>query len=160
MKKIFKRTGVITASALVIIQFIRPDQTNPDSDPAKSIVAVQGVPAEISGIMDRACRDCHSNHTVWPWYAGIAPVSWVVADDVKEARKHLNFSEWGTYKKARKVKKLSQMGEEVAGHSMPLPKYILLHPEADLTAGERKLFSAWAETEADNMGGETADSTE
>ena len=160
MKKNFKRIALIIGAAFIVSQFIRPDRTNPESNPTKSMEAIQNVPVEISSIMDRACRDCHSNHTVWPWYSNIAPMSWLVVNDIVEGREHLNFSEWGNYKKGKMVKKLSQMAEEVTDNSMPLQKYTFLHSEAKLNKQERKLFSDWAEKEADQMNVVSDDSTE
>jgi hypothetical protein len=159
VKKTLKRIGWLAMATFVVIQFIRPDRNNPESNPEKNIEAVLKVPADISVIMDRACRDCHSNNTVWPWYSNIAPVSWVIARDVTGGRRHLNFSEWGNYEKKRMIKKLSEIGEEVAGQSMPLPKYLLLHSEAKLTQQERKVFSDWAEKESDKMDSKVSDKT-
>jgi len=55
------------------------------------------VDPQVAGILDRACADCHSNKTRWPWYSHVAPVSWFVIDHVNHGRSHLNFSEWGRY---------------------------------------------------------------
>lgn len=78
----------------------------------------------------RACFDCHSNETVWPWYSNVAPVSWLVQRDVDEGREELNYSEWNS----------SQEGEEsaetVREGSMPPNSYLLTHPEARLTNAE------------------------
>lgn len=84
----------------------------------------------------RACFDCHSNETVWPWYANVAPVSWLVQSDVDEGREHLNFSDWqhGRKKKdiARKIRKLIAEGD------MPPLPFRLMHPAARLTAAEKR----------------------
>jgi hypothetical protein len=80
----------------------------------------------------RACFDCHSNQTGWPWYSSVAPISWLIQHDVDEGRRILNFSEWGP---------ASPGGEEVAapvrGGSMPRPYYVPLHPAAGLSDRER-----------------------
>lgn len=81
----------------------------------------------------RACFDCHSNQTRWPWYSRLAPISWMVQNHVDEGRRTLNFSEWNTgYKEAHEASKTVLEG------SMPPPGYLLLHPEARLQAAERR----------------------
>ncbi len=84
-----KKALIILIVILVAIQFIPVDKTNPP------VTAELDAAMEIISVFKRSCYDCHSNETVWPWYSSIAPVSWLVTADVKEARKHLNFSEWG-----------------------------------------------------------------
>lgn len=79
----------------------------------------------------RACFDCHSNETHWPWYANVAPMSWVVQFDVEAARSQLNFSEWNkTYPLAQYA------GDRVRSRSMPIAKYRMAHPEAQLSDEE------------------------
>src|SRR6516162_4122750 len=92
--KMLKTTFLLAAGALVVMQFFRPERTNPLSDPAASFEAVAKPSSEVIASLKRACYDCHSNQTVWPWYSNLAPVSWLIASDVKQGRAHLNFSEW------------------------------------------------------------------
>jgi hypothetical protein len=80
----------------------------------------------------RTCADCHSNRTVWPWYARIAPISWLVVKDVEEGRSHLNVSEWN-----RPQKDADEAAEELREGKMPLPMYLRAHPEARLSAAEK-----------------------
>ncbi len=94
----------------------------------------------------RACGDCHSNQTEWPWYSAIAPASWLVRWDVDEARSHFNVSEWG-----REHNHGDDAAEMVREGEMPLWRYLLLHPEARLTDAEREklgtgLEATFAET--------------
>ena len=78
----------------------------------------------------RACYDCHSNETVWPWYSHVAPVSWLVQRDVDEGRRKLNFSEWD-----RPQKEAHESAKTVRKGEMPPWFYILIHPDARLTGG-------------------------
>src|SRR5258705_4623761 len=103
----------VLAVAFLAIQFVRPPRTNPPIDPTKTIEATASVPADVHAILDRSCADCHSNKTVWPWYARVAPVSWLLADDVKKGRKELNLSEWGTFKPRRKARKLDELCDQI-----------------------------------------------
>ncbi len=86
-------------------------------------------------IAERACFDCHSNQTIWPWYSNIAPVSWLVQRDVDEGRSRMNFSDWGT--KSQNVEELVEVIQE---GKMPPSQYLIMHPEARLTQAEKDTF--------------------
>ena len=102
------------------------------------------VSPEVNAVLRRSCYDCHSNETVWPWYSQIAPVSWLVARDVNDGRKHLNFSVWESYDEKRKAKKLTEIGEEVGEGEMPMAIYLPAHPDAKLSEAEKTLLVEWA----------------
>jgi hypothetical protein len=123
---------------LVAIQLIGVDSTNPsiDSDIPTS--------TEVKSVLRRACYDCHSNETTWPWYSRIAPISWFLAWDVREGRAELNFSTWSQYNTQQQVKKLKESWEQIAEDEMPPWFYLLLHPDAQLSATERVLLRQWA----------------
>ncbi len=80
----------------------------------------------------RACFDCHSNQTVWPWYTNIAPVSWLSQSDVSGGRETLNFSEWTRPQEAA-LEAASAAGEG----EMPPWQYTLIHPKARLSSAEK-----------------------
>jgi heme-binding protein len=131
-----KTASVIAALALAGIQFVRPARTNPRSHPNASFEAVVQPPPGVTSGLKRACYDCHSNETVWPWYSEIAPVSWLIARDVDRGRAHLNFSDWTHRVSATEPPELADLCEEVKAGSMPLRSYSLLHPAAVLTNQE------------------------
>jgi hypothetical protein len=135
-RRIVRTVLLLAVAVLIGAQFFQPDRTNPQSDPNISFHAVAQRPGEVTGIVNRACRDCHSNETVWPWYSKVAPVSWMVAQDVQEGRIHLNFSEWGRLGPEMASSRLKKVCEEVRGGGMPLWYYLPLHPEAKLTQSE------------------------
>ena len=81
----------------------------------------------------RACADCHSNETVWPWYSNVAPVSWLVAHDVDEGRENFNTSVWGHQKRNKGY----DAAEEVEENDMPPAVYLPTHPEARLSKDEK-----------------------
>lgn len=124
----------IGALALVVVgagaQLHRPERSNPPVDPAATFEAVVKPPPEAAAALDRSCRDCHSNRTVWPWYSGIAPVSWLVTRDVNEGRGHLNLSQWNIYGSEMSALKIGQMCREIATGEMPPKYYTPLHPQA------------------------------
>lgn len=84
-------------------------------------------------LADRACFDCHSNETRWPWYSHVAPVSWFVQNHVDEGRRELNFSDWNAGNSEAR-----EAAETVREREMPPKSYLLLHPEARLTDAERE----------------------
>ncbi len=96
----------------------------------------------------RACYDCHSNETVWPWYSQIAPFSWLLAWDVQEGRKELNFSRWNRYSPKERAKKVKESWEEIEEGEMPPWFYLPLHPEARLSAEDRAVVQEWARGDA------------
>jgi mono/diheme cytochrome c family protein len=85
----------------------------------------------------RACKDCHSNETEWPWYGAVAPVSWLLQHDVDEGREHFNVSEWG-----RKKNDGDEAAEMVREGEMPPWFFLPAHPEARLSAAEQRAFVA------------------
>jgi hypothetical protein len=136
MGKKMKVALLVVAAVLVVIQFFPPERTNPPSDPAASFEAVVKPPAQVSAIIARACQNCHSHRTVWPWYSRVAPASWLVVDDVVSARRKMNFSAWARMSPERAQEVLGDMCQEVKAGDMPLWQYRLLHPAAKLSAAE------------------------
>lgn len=136
------KLGLIALIGLMAVaQVFRIDKTNP---PVEGALVT---PPEIENLMRRACYDCHSNETVWPWYTNVAPVSWLVTRDVKEGREELNFSRWGAYDDAKKIKKLKKTAKEAAKGEMPPWYYVLAHPEARLSPTEQQIFDTWINAE-------------
>lgn len=90
-------------------------------------------------LAERACFDCHSNESEWPWYSNVAPVSWLVQRDVEEGREYLNFSTWG---RGGEGEEAEELGEVIAEGEMPPRAYLLTHPEARLTAAEKEALMA------------------
>ena len=134
MGKKTKITLATVAATAIVIQFFPPERSNPASDPAAAFEAVVKPPAQVSAIIARACQDCHSHRTVWPWYSRVAPASWLVADDVAEGREHFNISTWARMSPERAQEVLGDMCDEVKAGDMPLWQYRLLHPAAKLSA--------------------------
>lgn len=127
------------AAVCVLIQLIPMARSNP---PITQDIAA---PAQVESILRRGCYDCHSNETRWPWYARVAPVSWLVIRDVNRGRKHLNFSTWDKYsgdpgtviRKLKNIDKFSDNGE------MPLWYYLPEHSEARLSGADRAVLAKW-----------------
>jgi hypothetical protein len=133
------RTFALAAAVLLVaIQAIPVERTNPpvESEPQ--------APPAVRAILERAGFDCHSHRTVWPLQAYLAPLSWLVAHDVKEGREELNFSTWGSYGAGVLVRKGQAIQKEVAEGEMPPGLYVLAHPGARLGAADKKALADWA----------------
>jgi hypothetical protein len=139
MKRRGKRILLILVTIFIVIQFVPVPKTNPPV--TGEIVAPQPVMA----IFRRACYDCHSNGTVWPWYSHVAPVSWLIYNDVTNGRKAMNFSAWQQMSPMKQAKRRSDIGDEVSKGDMPLPYYVPLHPPSKLTAADKAIIRAWSE---------------
>jgi cytochrome c len=92
----------------------------------RSSNALSGVPPQI----ERACQNCHSQRTEWPLYSYLPLVSWGIEKDVAEARQRMDLSRWNEYSGEEKRDLLARIGTEVRNHRMPLPRYLMLHPDA------------------------------
>ncbi len=147
LKKLVLTSAIITGAAFAFIQFVPVyARTNPPVAQEKTLAANVSLPPQMQTIMNKACMDCHSNETKWPWYAKIAPMSWLVARDVEHARHAINFSEWSDQAGKRKgtaIGALMAACEGVKDQKMPLPQYQMMHPEARLSQDEIKSFCTW-----------------
>jgi hypothetical protein len=143
----WRKRGLLPAVVVVLlaIQVFRPARTNPPVEATHDIEAAVEVPIAVGAIFDRACNDCHSNQTVWPWYSSIAPVSWLVIHHVNEGRRELNFSEWSSYKGKKLGKLRKEICEEVSEGEMPGFVYTLIHPEAKLTDSDIQEVCRWTQ---------------
>jgi cytochrome c551/c552 len=142
MKQVFggKILGRVLLGVLVLlvaIQFVPVNRSNP---PVESEVPA---PASVRAVLRRACYDCHSNETVWPWYSHVAPVSWLVASDVRGGRKELNFSAWNRLPAQRQARKLKETWKEVSERDMPPWYYVPMHRDARLSAGDLETMRGW-----------------
>ena len=109
-------------------------------------------PPQIESTLRRACYDCHSNQTRWPWYSRVAPLSWMAAHDVALGRKEVNFSEWSSYYPATRTRKLQWIGRAIHEETMPQWWYRLMHPDARLTAADSFALERWAESQLSGPG--------
>ena len=130
----------------ILIQFLPygHDHTNPP---------VTGEPQwdsqQTRDLVTRACYDCHSNQTTWPWYSNIAPLSWLIQHDVEEGRSRLNFTEWN-----QSQREVDNAARQVQQGRMPQWYYLLLHPTANLTPAEKQALVQGLQTSLSG-GGQT-----
>jgi hypothetical protein len=151
MKKILKWTVVVLALLFVAAQLKRPDRTNPAVDERKTMRANTQMTPQVAAILERSCQDCHSSETTWPWYSNVAPVSWFLQSHIEEGRRELSFSEWGTYAKRKRERKLHEMCEQVEAGEMPLKSYLPLHPSARLSEDDKRVLCEWTKQEEERQ---------
>lgn len=153
MKKILKIVAIVLVLAFIVIQFIRPDFTNPPVNPAETLEASTEVPEKVQAILTRSCRDCHSNETKYPWYSYIQPSASFLAGHIEDGRKEMNFSVWNTYTQTKKARKLEEICSETSAKQMPLPSYLWIHWNAKLSDEEIKILCDWTEREKSKISG-------
>ena len=144
-----RRGLVLFLVAFIGAQFVRPDRSNPTSAPEASLLAK--APPDVAAILTRACRDCHSNETRWPWYTNVSPSSWFVANHVHHGREHFNYSNWTSIGAVEQGSLLGDICSLTQRERMPLPSYLLIHRHAKLSPADVKTLCAWTEKMRDML---------
>lgn len=150
----WKRRGRIGATSLALvavgIQLIRPERPQGELPGDGKMNDLVEVPAPDDSLLRRSCYDCHSGETRWPFYAHVAPLSWLLAHDVRHARSNLDFSRWSLdpTREPTPRQRFQWMCRDVRRGIMPPRLYLVAHPGARLTADEANLLCAWAEQRA------------
>jgi len=148
--KILKKVLIVLLVLFVAAQAFRPAKNN-SNDTSKDISKSYVVPENVKAILAKACNDCHSNNTKYPWYAEIQPVAWWLNDHIQDGKKHLNFNEFDGYRIARQYKKLEECIDEVKEGEMPMSSYTIIHKEAKLTDDEKQALFTWCEIVRDSI---------
>ncbi len=151
MKSVFKKIGLFLLAGLVIIQFIRPAKNIHTVDASKQISTVVTVPENVNKIFQKACYDCHSNNTTYPWYSNIQPVYFWLNHHINEGKGELNFDEFASYRLRKQYGKMKKIISEVEENEMPLSSYTWIHKDAILTIEEKTAITNWATSIMDSM---------
>jgi hypothetical protein len=153
MRRAMRRPAQLALGALAVLgvlQLVPLDRSNPP------VTADFDGPPAVEAVLRQSCYDCHSNETAWTWTAYVAPASWLVVRDVHRARDEFNLSEWGQMDAEDRTELPHEVVEEVEEGAMPLPAYLLIHPEAGVSEADLATLRAWAgplpEEEADEGG--------
>jgi hypothetical protein len=146
IKKIF--IGLLIA--LIAIQFIKPER-NLSGNTDKDISTIYPMSDSVKQIVTKACADCHSNKTEYPWYASIQPASFWLADHVKEGKREINFNEFASYRIGKQNHKLKEVIEQIEEGEMPLSSYTLIHKEAKLSESEKAILIQWCRNIMDTI---------
>lgn len=136
---------LVILAILVIIQFIHPKKNQAEGPQANYIGNNYAVSAEVKSILEKACNDCHSNNTRYPWYAKIQPVHWWLDKHVKDGKKEVNFDEYSNRPPRYQYKKMKEVIEQVKEGEMPLNSYTWTHTDAKLTSSEKEALTGWAQ---------------
>jgi len=136
---------------IVAVQFYSPVQNKDLSAMSDHISKVVTIPDQVNGILKKACYDCHSNNTSYPWYAQIQPVNWYLNKHIKAAKAQLNFDNFKHYSTRRQLSKLRAIENSVEEGTMPIASYTLIHKNAVLSKSEKKLVMAWAAASRDSL---------
>jgi hypothetical protein len=148
--KLFKKILLVLLIIFIVMQAFRPTKNlsaNTENDISVSYV----VPTEVKTILAKACNDCHSNKTEYPWYANIQPAAFWLNDHVVDGKRHMNFNEFNKYRIAKQYKKLEECIDEVKDGEMPLESYTLIHKNAILTEAEKTTLTNWCLTVRDSI---------
>ncbi|HEU5397423.1 MAG TPA: heme-binding domain-containing protein, partial [Verrucomicrobiae bacterium] len=154
MKKYLPWIVIGLLAVFALMQLANPARTNPPV--ICDFIATNNAPAPVAAMLRASCYDCHSHETRWPWYSQVAPVSWLVANDVKDGRRNLDLSDWPTGDPMRDAKKIEDMSEEIGYKEMPPAKYTLIHGDARLTAEQRKQLTDWLDARAKQLKAQVA----
>jgi hypothetical protein len=145
-----KKILIVLALVLVVLQFIRPAQ-NLSANTTNDISTLYPMPSDVKLIVDKACADCHSNKTAYPWYANIQPVAYWLADHVNEGKSEFNYNEFASYRIAKQNHKLEEVIEQIKEGEMPLYSYTLIHRDAQLTDAEKATLINWCQNIMDTL---------
>ncbi|WP_298302981.1 heme-binding domain-containing protein [Hydrotalea sp.] len=135
----------------IAIQFIQPAHNKSGQVLPTDFVKLYNVPNSVQSILQNACYDCHSNNTRYPWYSNIQPVAWMMASHIRNGKKNLNFSAFGSYGSRRQISKLKNIANQIQDNKMPLVSYKLIHKKARLTKEEKTLLMNWMNNTADSL---------
>jgi DNA replicative helicase MCM subunit Mcm2 (Cdc46/Mcm family) len=147
----FKKIMLFLLAALVVIQFIRPKK-NKTTDPQPNFIGnTFTIPGEVKTILAKACNDCHSNNTNYPWYSNFQPVLWWLNDHITDGKKELNFDEYTGRRLRFQYHKMEEVIEQVKEGEMPLNSYTWIHKDAILTDAEKATITGWAQSVMDTL---------
>jgi hypothetical protein len=147
----FRKILIGLLTILIIIQFIHPKRNTAEGVQPNYIGNVYNVPADTKNILAKACNDCHSNNTKYPWYSNLQPVDWWMNKHVKDGKKHLNYDEYTSKSTYYQYHKMEETIEMVEDNKMPLNSYTWSHKDAKLTPAEKTSLINWAKSVMSSM---------
>jgi hypothetical protein len=138
------------AIIFIIIQFFRPSK-NLSDDTSKDISMLYNVPDDVKSILQRSCNDCHTNKTVYPWYAEVQPVEWWLNDHIVDGKRHFNLNNFTAMKAAVQKKKMEECMDQIKKDEMPLNSYTWIHKDAILSETDKQTIYAWCRQIIDTL---------
>jgi len=140
--KLVRRILTVLLIALVLLQFWRPEKNKSTQNVVAAFEAETEPSPEVVTTLKKYCYDCHSNNTVYPWYAEVAPISLWIDGHIEEGKEHFNVSDWAAWKLKKKDHKMDELIEEVEEGHMPEDSYTWIH--GTMTDAEKEQLIAWA----------------
>ncbi|MBA2249468.1 MAG: heme-binding domain-containing protein [Chitinophagaceae bacterium] len=151
MKNFFKTVLIILLVIFIVIQFFRPAKNLASGMSVNDITTKYEIPDTVKKILRSSCYDCHSNNTVYPWYAQVQPVAWWLNGHINDGKRGLNFSEFAAYPIRKQFRRLSDINELVKKNEMPLTSYLIIHKYAKLSDGQKLLINNWTSAASDTI---------
>lgn len=142
---ILKKILLLLFIIFIAVQFIRPEKNQAAPPFPNDIATLYPVSDSVRKILQKACNDCHSSNTTYPWYNNIQPVASWLHNHVEEGKREVNFNEFATYRIGKQYRKLLEVKEQIEKDEMPLSSYTLIHTNAKLSEQEKHILVAWAE---------------
>ena len=130
---------------LIVLQFFQPEKNSGSITQESDLIVVASVPDSLAEILITSCYDCHSNHTEYPWYNRISPVSWYLYKHVRDGKEDLNLSEFGNLSKAEKIGALSDLYDALEAGTMPLQSYMFIHRDVRVSQEEVDALLDWSD---------------
>ena len=146
-----KKILYVLLAAIIVIQFIHPERNKTQAMQPNNLGNVHLIPENVQSILTKACLDCHSNKTRYPWYTSLQPVDWWIAGHIKNAKKQINFDEYSNRSLRYQFHKMEEIVEQVKDGKMPLDSYTWIHKDAILTEVEKNTLINWATAVQDSM---------
>lgn len=146
-----KKIGWAFLIALIAIQFIRPAKNQTSAAQPHSIQTKFPMSEPVAAIYKKACADCHSNNSNYPWYANIQPVYWWLDHHIEEGKEHLNLDDYTNKRLRYQYHKMEEVIEQVNAGEMPLNSYTWIHSDARLTPAEKSMLTGWAQQVMDSL---------
>jgi len=151
MKKFLKIFGWIMLISFVAIQFFRPSKNQQEGASPNHISNLATIPEDVNSILEKACYDCHTNNSRYPWYFNIQPVGFWMDNHIKEGKRGLNFSEYTNRSLRFQFHKMEDLVEQIKEGEMPIDSYTWTHKDAKLSEQEKTKLIDWANSVMDKM---------
>jgi DNA replicative helicase MCM subunit Mcm2 (Cdc46/Mcm family) len=146
-----KKILIFLLAALIIIQFFHPKRNKATGEQPNYIGKVYLVPEDVKSILGKACNDCHSNNTRYPWYCNFQPFDWWTAGHINQGKRGLNFDAFTSRPLRWQYHRLQDIEDQVKKGDMPLNSYTWIHKDAILTDKEKNQLLAWVAVVRDSM---------
>lgn len=149
--RLFKKIILVLGVVFIAIQFIQPAHNKSGQALPTDFAKIYTVPANVDGVLQSACYDCHSNNTNYPWYSNIQPIAWAMARHIKNGKEKLNFSDFGSNSTRKQISKLKGIANQIKDDEMPIASYKTMHKKANLTKEEKNLVISWMNKTTDSL---------